>query len=260
MNSVALHHGLVSQGEISAEIREIAAEWEGGGRSEFEPRIDYPPYRSAILRHPKAALHEVNPEGIERWSPCFGDQDVSRLDADLTIGHSGPPLGERIIVAGRVIDGRGRPLTGQLIEIWQANAAGRYIHQGDQHPAPLDPNFTGQGRCLTGPDGTFRFLTVKPGPYPWRNHYNAWRPAHIHFSVFGRLFSQRLVTQMYFPGDPLMALDPIAQSVRDPAARDRLIAHYDHDISVSEFATGYRWDIVLNGGRQTWMENGDDDG
>lgn len=260
MNDVALGRGMAPQYEISAEISKIAAEWERGDRCEVEPRIDYRPYRSTILRHPKAGLHKVNPEEIERWAPCFGDEDVSPFDADLTIGHSGEPIGERIIVTGRVVDGQGHPLGGQLVEVWQANAAGRYIHQRDQHPAPLDPNFTGTGRCLTGPDGTFRFLTIKPGPYPWRNHHNAWRPAHIHFSLFGPLFSQRLVTQMYFPGDPLMPLDPISQSIRDPAVRDRLIARYDHDVSQAEYATGYRWDIVLSGAQQTWVERGDSDG
>ena len=157
-------------------------------------------------------------------------------------------------MTGRVLDESGRPVAGQLIEIWQANASGRYRHQLDQHPAPLDPNFTGAGRCLTGPDGTYRFLTVKPGPYPWRNHHNAWRPAHIHFSVFGTAFTQRLVTQMYFPGDPLFDLDPIFQSILDPAARQRLIARYDHDLTEPEYATGYRWDIVLSGGGRTWTE------
>jgi protocatechuate 3,4-dioxygenase, beta subunit len=250
---------LASQDQISAEIGEIAAQCLRNGNAEDQPRINYPPYRSSILRHPQAELHAVNPEEIELWAPCFGDQDVSALDADLTIGHSGQPIGERIIVAGRVVDGQGRPVAGHLVEIWQANAAGRYIHQRDQHPAPLDPNFTGTGRCLTRADGTFRFVTIKPGPYPWRNHYNAWRPAHIHFSVFGPEFTQRLVTQMYFPGDPLLALDPVAQSVLDPVARDRLIASYDHSLTEAEIATGYRWDIVLTGSRRTWTQNGDND-
>jgi protocatechuate 3,4-dioxygenase beta subunit len=158
-------------------------------------------------------------------------------------------------VTGRLLDDAGRPVAGQLIEIWQANAGGRYRHQLDQHPAPLDPNFTGAGRCLTGPDGWYRFLTIKPGPYPWRNHRNAWRPAHIHFSVFGTAFTQRLITQMYFPGDPLFDLDPIFQSILDPAARQRLIARYDHDLTQPEYATGYRWDIVVCGGRRTWTED-----
>ena len=174
-------------------------------------------------------------------------RDVDPLEADLTIQHGGEPIGERMIVTGRVLDGDGRPVRRQLVEIWQANAGGRYIHQRDQHPAPLDPHFTGMGRCLTDDDGRYAFTTIKPGPYPWRNHHNAWRPAHIHFSLFGTDFTQRMVTQMYFPGDPLFALDPIYQSILDPAARDRLVATYDHDLTQHEWATGYRWDIVLTG-------------
>ena len=155
-----------------------------------------------------------------------------------------------------MLDGDGRPVRHQLVEIWQANAAGRYIHQRDQHPAPLDPNFTGVGRCLTDADGAYRFTTIKPGPYPWKNHRNAWRPAHIHFSLFGTDFTQRLITQMYFPGDPLFALDPIFQSITDPAARERLVATYDHDVTQPEWATGYRWDIVLDRRRAAprWSE------
>lgn len=187
-------------------------------RGAGQPLLDYPPYRATILRHPKQPLVAVDPEAAELWAPCFGRDDVDPLDADLTAGHRGEPIGERVVVAGRVVDEAGRPVAGQLVEIWQANAAGRYRHQRDRHPAPLDPNFTGAGRCLTGPDGWYRFLTIKPGPYPWRNHHNAWRPAHIHFSVFGTAFTQRLITQMYFPGDPMFELDPIFQSILDPAA------------------------------------------
>jgi protocatechuate 3,4-dioxygenase, beta subunit len=249
-----------SQRQISAEIGAIAASHGPNSAGETQPRLAYPPYRSNKLRHPQAGLHRVDPDQVEMSAPCFGDQDVSGLDADLTIGHYGEPIGERIIVTGRIIDGRGRPVAGQLVEIWQANAAGRYIHQRDQHRAPLDPNFIGTGRCLTGPDGTYRFVTVKPGPYPWRNHLNAWRPAHIHFSLFGNQFTQRLITQMYFPGDPLIGLDPICQSIVDPAARRRLIAIYDHNLTQPEFATGYRFDIVLCGDRRTWTEPGADDG
>jgi protocatechuate 3,4-dioxygenase beta subunit len=248
---------VASQGDITREIATLAAKYQRTGGAvgqEAQPRLDYPPYRSSVLRHPKHPLLSVDPEEVERWAPCFGQQDVDPVDADLTAGHPGEPIGERIIVAGRVLDESGRPVVGQLIEIWQANASGRYRHQLDQHPAPLDPNFTGAGRCLTGPDGTYRFLTVKPGPYPWRNHHNAWRPAHIHFSVFGTAFTQRLVTQMYFPGDPLFDLDPIFRSIMDPAARQRLIARYDHDLTESEYATGYRWDIVLSGRGRTWTE------
>ncbi|MCU4186768.1 protocatechuate 3,4-dioxygenase subunit beta [Acidiferrimicrobium sp. IK] len=237
-----------TQREISDEIASL------DGAAGAQPRLDYPPYRSSALRHPRHPAVVLDPEGVELASPVFGPRDVGELDADLTIQHRGEPLGERMIVTGRVLDGRGRAVAGQLVEVWQANAAGRYIHQRDQHPAPLDPNFTGTGRCLTGPDGSYRFVTVKPGPYPWRNHRNAWRPAHIHFSLFGTAFAQRLVTQMYFPGDPLFPLDPILQSVTDPAARARLIAAYDHDVTQEEWCTGYRWDIVLSGPAPTVFE------
>lgn len=235
---------VASQRDISEEIAGIAAARQPGD-ADAQPRLDYPPYRSSLLRHPNKPMLTVDPDKIELRAPCFGHQDVDPLDADLTVGHPGEPIGERIIVTGRVLDESGRPVAGQLLEIWQANAGGRYRHHGDQHPAPLDPNFTGAGRCLTGRDGSYRFTTIKPGPYPWRNHHNAWRPAHIHFSVFGTAFTQRLVTQMYFPGDPLFGLDPICQSVLDPAARRRLIADYDHDVTEPECATGYLWDIVL---------------
>jgi protocatechuate 3,4-dioxygenase, beta subunit len=243
-----------TQAEISTEIAALAAAYRAGVSGqppETQPRLDYPPYRSSILRHPTRDLHQVDPEAIELAAPVFGPQDVGDLEADLTVQHAGEPIGERLVVTGRVVDGDGRPVRGQLVEIWQANAAGRYRHERDQHPAPIDPNFTGAGRCLTGPDGSYRFTTIKPGPYPWRNHRNAWRPAHIHFSVFGTAFSQRMVTQMYFPGDPLFDLDPIYQSILDPAARARLVAAYDHDVTAPEWSTGYRWDIVLTGARAT---------
>lgn len=246
---------MASQEDITAEIATLSSG--SVGADPARPRLDYPPYRSTALRHPKHPALLADPERLEREAPCFGVQDVDPRDADLTAGHPGEPLGERIIVAGRVLDDAGRPVGGQLVEIWQANAAGRYRHPVDQHPAPLDPNFTGAGRCLTGPDGTYRFVTIKPGPYPWRNHENAWRPAHVHFSVFGTAFTQRLVTQMYFPGDPLFGLDPIFQSIRDPGARRRLIARYDHGLTQPEYATGYRWDIVVCGARRTWTA-GDD--
>jgi protocatechuate 3,4-dioxygenase, beta subunit len=246
----------VSQGAITAEIARIAADYQG--KDEPQPLLDYPPYRSSRLRHPRSAFACVDPDEIERWAPCFGRGDVDPVEADLTAGHAGEPIGERIIVTGRVLDAAGKPVAGQLVEVWQANAAGRYNHELDQHSAPIDPNFTGVGRCLTEPDGTYRFLTIKPGPYPWRNHRNAWRPAHIHFSIFGIAFTQRLVTQMYFPADPLFALDPICQSIVDPLARQRLIGSYDHSVTQSGYATGYRWDIIVAGSRQTWTEpNGD---
>ncbi|MFI5085586.1 MAG: protocatechuate 3,4-dioxygenase subunit beta [Actinomycetales bacterium] len=250
-----------TQASVSADIaaihRRYQAAVDAGERAETQPRTDFGPYRSSILRHPTKDLHLADPETIELWSPAFGQRDVHPLESDLTIAHHGEPLGERLKVRGRVLDGDGRPVRGQLVEIWQANSAGRYIHKGDQHPAPIDPNFTGAGRVITGDDGSYEFTTIKPGPYPWKNHYNAWRPAHIHFSLFGTDFTQRMITQMYFPGDPLFALDPIYQSITDQKARDRLVASYDHDITTHEWATGYRWDIVLTGSNRTWMENED---
>jgi protocatechuate 3,4-dioxygenase, beta subunit len=247
-----------SQERISAEIAAVQRAYRAGlapgGPREALPRIGFAPYRSSLLRHPTKDLRHADPETIERFAPVFGERDIGQLEADLTIQHGGEPIGERIVVRGRVTDGEGRSVRRQLVEIWQANAAGRYIHKRDQHPAPIDPNFTGVGRALTDGDGWYEFSTIKPGPYPWRNHYNAWRPAHIHFSLFGSDFAQRLVTQMYFPGDPLIPLDPIYQSILDPAARARLVARYDHGLSRHERATGYRWDIVLSGTDRTWIE------
>jgi protocatechuate 3,4-dioxygenase beta subunit len=239
-----------SQELISKEIADLHAESTDG----TQPLLDFPPYRSTLLRHPTKDVRHADPEGAELVAPVFGECDVDPLEADLTIQAAGEPIGERIRVTGRVVDGDGRPVRGQLVEIWQANAAGRYIHKRDQHPAPIDPAFTGVGRCLTDDDGGYTFVTIKPGPYPWRNHRNAWRPAHIHFSLFGTDFTQRLVTQMYFPGDPLFALDPIYQSIADPNARERLVATYDHDLSEHEWLLGYRWDIVLTGDHATYME------
>jgi protocatechuate 3,4-dioxygenase beta subunit len=212
----------------STRRRRLRAGPQGRRPGRDQPRLDYPPYRSSILRHPTKSLHHADPETIELYSPAFGHQDVHALESDLTIQHNGEPQGERIIVAGKVLDGEGHPVAGQLVEIWQANASGRYIHKRDQHPAPIDPNFTGIGRCITGPDGSYRFTTIKPGAYPWKNHLNAWRPAHIHFSLFGTEFTQRIITQMYFPGDQLFPLDPIYQTIVDQDARDRLVANYDH--------------------------------
>ena len=247
-----------SQETVNREIADIHASYRAavadGAPEETQPRIDFAPYRSSLLRHPTKSLHHADPETIELWSPAFGERDVHALESDLTIQHNGEPIGERIVVQGRVLDGDGRPVSGQLIEIWQANAAGRYVHKRDQHPAPIDPNFTGVGRAITGPNGEYRFTTIKPAPYPWKNHHNAWRPAHIHFSLFGTDFTQRMITQMYFPGDPLFSLDPIYQAITDPAARDRLVATYDHSVTSHEWATGYNWDIVLTGSNRTLME------
>ena len=223
----------------------LAADW---------PPYLSPPYRSPLLRAPRRPLVLLPHRLSERTGPVFGDGEIGRLDHDLTRQHGGEPLGERIIVTGRVLDTDGRPVRNALVEVWQTNAAGRYAHKRDQHPAPLDPNFTGAGRCLTDADGRYWFVTVKPGAYPWKNHSNAWRPAHIHFSVFGTAFTHRLVTQMYFPGDPLLDHDPILQSIPSPEARERLIAAFDLDITQPEWALGYRWDLVLRGPAATPME------
>jgi protocatechuate 3,4-dioxygenase beta subunit len=218
------------------------------------PPLDSPSYRSTLLRSPRRPLVPL-PQGLtEVTGPVFGEERVAAADADLTTRHAGEPLGERIILTGRVLDSGGRPVPGTLIEIWQANAAGRYAHRVDQHPAPLDPNFDGSGRCLTDSEGRYRFVTIKPGAYPWNNHPNAWRPAHIHFSLFGRAFTQRLITQMYFPGDPLFAQDPIFNSVPDARARERLICRFDLSLTQPEWALGYEWDIVLRGPAGTVFE------
>jgi len=219
-----------------------------------QPPLLYPAYASTVLRAPSRPLIRLPETFSDLSAPVYGYMTVSEADADLTTQHDGAPQGERIIVAGKVVDEDGRPLAGTLIEVWQANAAGRYIHQRDQHPAPLDPNFTGAGRAITDAKGRYRFTTIKPGPYPWKNHYNAWRPAHIHFSIFGPSFLTRLVTQMYFPGDPFFPLDPIFQSIADSRARERLISKFDLDLTMPEWAVGYRFDIVLRGGSSTPFE------
>jgi protocatechuate 3,4-dioxygenase beta subunit len=222
------------------------------------PPLDFPAYRATRLRHPSQPLVPLPHRLTEVTGPLLGEGRVSGTDHDLTVQHPGEPLGERIVVQGRVLEGDGRPVAGTLVEVWQANAGGRYRHDGDRHPAPLDPNFSGAGRCVTDAEGRWRFVTIKPGAYPWRNHANAWRPAHIHFSVFGRAFTQRLITQMYFPGDPLFAFDPILGSVPE-AARERLVSRFDLDTTVPEWALGYRWDIVLGGGQATPLEDEEDD-
>lgn len=220
-----------------------------------DPPYLHPDYVGTRLRAPRRPLLLLPGTLSEVTGPAFGHDDVSERDSDLTQQHDGPPLGERIIVTGRVLDGDGKPVRNALVEVWQANAAGRYRHRVDRHPAPLDPNFTGAGRCLTDADGGYRFTTVKPGAYPWLNHDNAWRPAHIHFSVFGRAFTQRLITQMYFPGDPLFPYDPIFQSVRDARARERMISTFDLATTQPEWALGFRFDIVLGGSGATPLED-----
>jgi protocatechuate 3,4-dioxygenase beta subunit len=222
------------------------------------PPLDSPGYRSTSLRAPRRTARPLLHTLTEVTGPLLGDGRIGEVDHDLTRQHDGEPQGERIIVHGRVIEEDGRPVPNTLVEVWQANAGGRYRHDADRHPAPLDPNFTGLGRCLTDGEGRFRFVTVKPGAYPWRNHDNAWRPAHIHFSLFGRAFTQRLVTQMYFPGDPLFAQDPIFNSVRDPRARERLICALDLEHTAPEWALAYRWDIVLRGQESTPLEENHD--
>jgi protocatechuate 3,4-dioxygenase, beta subunit len=224
------------------------------GTDRDQPPYLYPDYRATRLRAPSRPLVILPHTLSELTGPAYGHESVGELDHDLTRQHAGEPLGERIIVTGRVTDSAGRPVRSSLVEIWQANAAGRYFHEVDRHPAPLDPNFTGAGRCLTDDDGRYEFVTVKPGAYPWRNHPNAWRPAHIHLSLFGRAFTNRLVTQMYFPGDPLFEFDPIFQSVRDAAARGRLVCGFDLERTVPEWALAYRFDIVLGGPAETPLE------
>jgi protocatechuate 3,4-dioxygenase, beta subunit len=228
-----------------------------GDREVFPPYL-YAAYRSTILRSPGLPLINVPLTLSETTGPGPAYSAVASViadDADLTrnAGTGGEAIGQRIIVTGRVSDEEGTPAPNTLIEVWQANSAGRYLHRRDSWPGPLDPNFLGMGRCLTDADGVYRFLSVHPGAYPWGNHPNAWRPAHIHFSLFGQTMRSRLVTQMYFPGDPLHPLDPIFKAVPE-GARERLIAAYDHDVTEPEWALGYRFDIVLRGPNATPFE------
>ncbi len=213
-------------------------------------------YKSTRLRAQARPLVPLRQSISELTGPVFGGGRVTALDGDLTLNavRDAAPIGERIVVAGRVLDESGRPIPGTLVEVWQANAAGRYAHLADQHEAPQDPNFLGTGRALTDSEGRYRFTTLRPGAYPWRNHRNAWRPAHIHFSVFGTAFVQRLVTQMYFPGDPLLPLDPIFNATADAAARQRLVCRFSPELTVPEQALGYEFDIVLRGPRETPRE------
>jgi protocatechuate 3,4-dioxygenase beta subunit len=216
----------------------------------FPPSL-HPDYKSTVKRSPRRPLVPMPHTLSELTGPVYGHDSIRPGEEDLTKQHAGEPLGERIVVHGRVLDEDGRGVPNTLVEIWQANACGRYIHKRDQHPAPLDPNFTGAGRTATDAEGRYRFVTVKPGAYPWGNHPNAWRPAHIHFSLFGPSFLSRLVTQMYFPGDPLMAYDPIFNSVPDEKARARMISRFDLAVTVPDWALAYEFDIVLRGRNQT---------
>jgi protocatechuate 3,4-dioxygenase, beta subunit len=220
-----------------------------------QPNHLHSPYASSIKRAPNNSLVQIPQTLSEVTGPVFDRKIVDAKAFDLTKQHSGAPQGERIIVSGRVIDENGRPVRDTLLEIWQANAAGRYLHKRDQHDAPLDPNFSGSGQTITDSEGRYRFVTIRPGEYPWGNHYNAWRPAHIHFSLFGPAFATRLVTQMYFPGDPLLAYDPIFNCTADEKARLRLVSQFDWESTIPVQALGYRFDIVLSGREATPMEH-----
>jgi len=219
------------------------------------PAIIAPDYKSTRLRGATKPLIPLKQTLSELTGPVFGQDSLGDLDNDLTKNgrKDGEPLGERIIVSGKVVDELGRPQPNMLVEVWQANAAGRYVHKVDQHDAPLDPNFFGGGRCVTDENGVYRFYSIKPGAYPWGNHPNAWRPNHIHFSLFGPSLCTRLVTQMYFPGDPLLDLDPIFLATPEKA-RARLVSDFDLSLTEEEFALGYRFDIVLRGPQETPME------
>jgi protocatechuate 3,4-dioxygenase beta subunit len=217
------------------------------------PPSRYPDYKSTPSRSPGQPLVTVPHTLTEVTGPVYGHRSVREGDNDLTRQHDGEALGERIVVRGRLLDGDGRPIRRSLVEVWQANSAGRYRHDRDRSPMPLDPNFSGAGRTVTDDDGNWEFTTIKPAAYPWGNHHNAWRPAHIHFSVFGPAFTTRLITQMYFPSDPLFPFDPILSSVPE-AARQRLVSSFDMDGTVPEWALGYRWDIVVRGRAATPTE------
>lgn len=219
-----------------------------------QPEYHFPPYVSSIARSPRLPLVPLPATLTERTGPVFGHSLIRPHDHDLTAQHAADPIGERIFVHGRILDEDARPVRGALVEVWQANAAGRYRHKADAHDAPLDPNFSGAGRALTDENGYYWFKTIKPGPYPWGNHHNAWRPAHIHFSLFGAGILSRLVTQMYFPGDPLQTLDPIFNSIPDEKARARMVSRLDMGRAEPNYALAYAFDVVLRGRNQTPFE------
>jgi len=215
-----------------------------------QPPSLYPPYESTRRRAPLEPLVALPETPSELTGPTF--DELPPAEADLTRGG---PMGQKILIAGRVVDENAQPAAHTLVEVWQANAAGRYRHEADRYDAPLDPGFVGAGRALTDASGNFRFVTIRPGPYPFRNHFNAWRPSHVHFSVFGPAIATRLVTQMYFEGDPLLRYDVIYNSVPDPIARERLVARLDWELSEDYKALGYRFDIVLRGRKATPWES-----
>ncbi|MEM7733200.1 MAG: protocatechuate 3,4-dioxygenase subunit beta [Pseudomonadota bacterium] len=224
----------------------------------WHPRALYPDYRSSRLRAPERPLIRMPQTRTECTGPVFTQGDLGPLDDDLIQNYAAPgetAQGPRIIVHGKLMDEDARPLPGKLIEIWQANAGGRYRHVNDGYLAPLDDNFGGCGRCLSDEDGRYRFRTILPGPYPWPNGGNDWRPAHIHFSVFGDGFAQRLITQMYFEGDPHIALCPIVQAIPSEEAIDRLVAKLDMEATVPMDIRAYHFDIVLRGRQATVFEN-----
>jgi len=219
-----------------------------------QPDFCFPPYVATIARSPRMPLIVLPETLTETTGPVFGHSLIIKSDNDLTMQQGGEALGERIFVHGRVLDEDGRAVRGALVEVWQANAAGRYRHKVDGYDAPIDPHFSGGGRLLTDEEGRYCFKTIKPGPYPWSNHHNAWRPAHIHFSLFGVGILSRLVTQMYFPADPLQPIDPIFNSIPDESARQRLVSRLDMEHSQSNYALAYEFDIVLRGSQETPFE------
>jgi protocatechuate 3,4-dioxygenase beta subunit len=217
----------------------------------IDPPYLYSGYKSTTLRSPREALVALAAGALDVPGPTVPQGFVRNGDNDLTIHGKSAPLGEKMVLTGRLLDEDGRPIRRSLVEVWQANASGRYAHPGDQHDAPLDPNFTGIGRTFTDDEGRYRFVTVKPGSYPWQNHPFAWRPQHIHFSLLGNAPVQRLVTQMYFPGDPLLAIDPVYNSVPEERARGRMVSALALESGIEGIALGYVFDIVLGGAKST---------
>ncbi|MBY0336729.1 MAG: protocatechuate 3,4-dioxygenase subunit beta [Acetobacteraceae bacterium] len=223
-----------------------------------QPPLDSPAYGSTHKRHPKQPPIRAPFTWTEATAPKLSPVHYP-VQSDMSQVNGRAAMGERIIVAGRVLDEDGRPVRGAMVEVWQANAAGRYHHPRDQHDAPLDPNFEGRARLFTDEEGWYRYTSIRPGAYPWRNHHNAWRPVHIHYGLFGAGLAQRMITQMYFPGDPLLPVDPIFNCTADEAARNRLIASFDLEVTQPEWALGYRFDIVLRGKDATPFEDGSEE-